>query len=238
MLELVTTEAFAQWFAALDAAGAEDVATALDLVEELGPQRNPPGSRTALLWYEHPSVAHFEFANALAWELEGWGAFLGYAERVLAKLDSPRFVSRLERLRHAEAERALGAVRRIRRLADPRARWSLALTSASLGTGSRPRPEDASAELRTLYFEALEAAGFALSDPVLPAQALYELARRAPGPPFRLLYGVDTERSVALVLLGERLDRHYYGDSVRLAERLWRAFLEGKLSNVERRALR
>lgn len=238
MLELVTTEAFADWFASLDDALAEDVATALDVIEELGPERAPPGSREALLWYEHPSVADFAAAGSLAPELEAWGAFRGYAARVLAKLESPRFVSRLARLRTADSARVLEAVRRIRRLADPRARWTLHAATAPLGASALARPETASAELRRLYFEVLEAAGFALSDPALPACALYELARRAPGPAFRLLYGVDGERGAGLVLVGERLDRSYYGDSVRRAERLWRAFLEGTLAHVERLELR
>ncbi len=238
MLELVTTEAFAEWFAALDDVLAEDVATALDVASELGAERIPPGSRERLLWYEHPCVADFAAANSLAWELEDWGAFRGYAERVLAALDSPRFVARLGRLRSSESARVLKAVQRIRRLADPRARWALHGAAAPLGASHLPRAEDASAELRRLYFEALEAAGFALVEPAVPLRALYELSRRAPGTPFRLLYGVDAERGVGLVVLGERLDRSYYGDSVRRAERLWRAFLGGTLANVERLELR
>jgi len=238
MLELVTTEAFAEWFAALDDAAAEDVATALDLASELGPERTPPGSRELLLWFEHPCVADFAFANALAWELEEWGAFRGYAERVLAKLESPRFVARLAHLRGSESARVLKAVQRIRRLADPRSRWALHVVRSRFGSSELAREEDATSELRRLYFEVLEAAGFALTDPPVPARALYELSRRAPGPAFRLLYGVDAARGVGLVVLGERLDRSYYGDSVRRAERLWREFLEGTLSNVERLELR
>ncbi len=235
MLELVTTEAFAEWFAALDDDAAEDVATALDLVEELGPDRAPPGSHEGLLWYEHASVARFEWGNALVWELDDWVAFREYAQRVVAKLDSSRLGARLERLGSSDASGVLKAVQRIRRLADPRVRWSLRLAT---GASRLLRPEDASAELRRLYFEVLEAAGFALTDPALPARALYEFVRRAPGRPFRLLYGVDAARGVALVLLGEWLERSYYGDSVRRAERLWREFLEGTLSNVERLELR
>lgn len=202
------------------------------------PGANTPGSRDALLWYEHSSVANFTFTSALAWELEDWGAFRAYAQRVLAKLDSPRFVARVARLPALEASRVLKAVLRVRQLADPGARWALHLAAATARESTLGRPEEASAELRRLYFDALEAAGFALTDPAAPARVLYELARRAPGPAYRLLYGVDAERNVALVLLGERLDRSYYGDSVRRAEREWHEFLEGTLSNVERLELR
>jgi hypothetical protein len=40
MLEILTTEEFAAWFRALDDDAAEDVATALQVVEELGPGRS------------------------------------------------------------------------------------------------------------------------------------------------------------------------------------------------------
>jgi hypothetical protein len=55
MLQLLTTDAFADWFAALDDRAAEDVATALDVVERLEPAQAPPASRKSLLWYEHPT---------------------------------------------------------------------------------------------------------------------------------------------------------------------------------------
>jgi hypothetical protein len=238
VLELVTTEAFAEWFSALDDDLAEEVATALDLVEALGPERAPAGSREALLWYEHASAADFRMADSLAWEFEAWGAFREHAQRILRQLESARFVARLAGLGSDEASRVLKAVRRIRRLADPRKRWTPGLVAARSGVGALEFSEDAGAELRRLHFEVLEAAGFALADVPVHSRALRELARRAPGRAFRLLYGVDCERSRALVVLGERLDRSYYGDSVRRAERLWQAFLDGTLSNVEPLALR
>ena len=37
-------------------ADAEDVATALEVVEQLGPSRAAPGSRESLLWYEPSSL--------------------------------------------------------------------------------------------------------------------------------------------------------------------------------------
>jgi hypothetical protein len=93
MLQLLTTDAFGDWFAGLDDELAEDVATALDVVEQLGPSHSPPGSRESLLWYEHPSVSRFLPADSLAWDLEAWGSFRDYAKQVLAKLESPRFAS-------------------------------------------------------------------------------------------------------------------------------------------------
>ena len=98
------------------------------------------------------------------------------------------------------------------------------------GTGVPPEPrpqpqpqtQNACAELRRIYFDVLAAAGFELTDLPAHSLALRELSRRLPAPGFRLLYGVDAERERSLFVLGERLDRSYYGDSVRRAERLWK----------------
>src|SRR5262245_15206882 len=119
MLELFTTGDFADWFAGLDDATAEDVATALDVIERLGPAEAPPGSREVLLWYEHPSMARFEASDSLAWDLEAYGAFRDYAAQVLKLLEAPRFVARLGRLGSHAAGRVLSAVRELKRAADP-----------------------------------------------------------------------------------------------------------------------
>ena len=49
---------------------------------------------------------------------------------------------------------------------------------------------------------------------------------RTPPPGLRLLYGIDPRRNRGLVVLGERMDRSFYGDSVRIAERQWQEFLD------------
>jgi hypothetical protein len=232
MLQLLTTDAFAEWFAALDDGAAEDVATALDLVEQLGPTWAPPGSRESLLWYEHPSVSRFLPSDSLAWDLEAWGCFRDYATQVLAKLESPRFMSRLSRLDPKEARAVLKSVNAIKRATDPRMRWTLKLSGDSVGLAAG-RPEDACAEVRRSYFDALEAAGFKVADVTAHSLALRELSRRTPAPAFRLLYGVHVERETALFVLGEWLDRSFYGDSVRRAERMWKSFLDGDLQAVE-----
>jgi hypothetical protein len=228
VMKVLTTDEFAEWFAAQDDALAEDVATALDLVEQLGPERAPPGSRESLLWYEHPSVTRFRDPRSLAADLDGWSSFRDYALQVLKKLESPRFSSRLSRLPSAEARVVLRSIERIRREADPRFRWALKASDAAFGLRSA-EPVDACAAVRRLYFEALGAAGFKVTDVPAHSLALREFSRRMPAPAFRLLYGVNVRQETALVVLGERLDRTYYGDSVRRAEAMWRQFLEGTL---------
>jgi hypothetical protein len=259
MVDVLLTDPFADWFARLDDPLAEDVATALDVVEQLGVERAPPASRSALLWYEHPSVVDLGVAGSLAWQLERWGAVHDYASRVLGRLESPRFVSRLARATGRDASRVLSLIADLRRIVDPRFRWALgdarsrgALAPMGLqqvrtvaGTAElEPRPasepaddaarerwmgEDPCAELRQRYFDVLEAAGFAISDVPAYTGGLQEIARRMPVDAYRLLYGVDVQRGTALFVLGERLDRSFYGDSVRRAERMWQAYLTGTL---------
>ncbi len=89
-----------------------------------------------------------------------------------------------------------------------------------------------------MYFAALEAAGFELTDVPAHSLALREMSRRLPAPGFRVLYGVSSERETALFVLGERLDRSFYGDSVRRAESMWKQFLDGTLRATEPAQLR
>jgi len=237
MLQVMTTEEFARWFASLDDACAEDVAAALDVIEQLGPDRAAPGSRESLLWYEHPSVARFDEANPIAYALEAWGEFRDYARQLLAKLESPRFVSRLERLPPAQAAAALQAVQRIKGATDPRSFWTRML-HAPRARARDADVTDARATLRSAYFAALEAAGFQATDVPAHSRALRELARREPAPAFRVLYGVDVGRETALFVLGERLGRSFYGDSVRRAEATWSQFLAGDLRSTQPMPLR
>jgi hypothetical protein len=242
MLKMLTSDVFAEWFAALDDQAAEDVATALDVIEQLGPAKAPPGSRESLLWYEHPTVTPRMVpgtcvAASLSWDLEAWGCFRDYAKKVLAQLESERFAARLSRLGAQEAATVLSVVRQIKRATDPRLRWTLKLSGhpslREVALAMKVLPETACDEVRSLYFEALRAAGFEVADVPAHSLALREFSRRVPAPAFRLLYGVDVERETALVVLGEWLDKSFYGDSVRRAERLWKQYVDGQLRAVQ-----
>jgi hypothetical protein len=237
MLQLLTTDEFAEWFAALDDAAAEDVATALELVERLGHERAAPGSSELLLWYQHPTMMRQEDERSLASDLASWGCFRDYAGRVIEALEAPRFMARLSRLATKDAASVLHFIKSIRVAADPRARWTLKLRHAAR-TARAPGPEDACAEVRSMYLAALEAAGFEATDVPAHSLALRELSRRRQAPGFRVLYGVNAERETALFVLGERLDRTFYGDSVRRAEKMWKQFLDGTLRATEPAQLR
>jgi hypothetical protein len=122
----------------------------------------------------------------------------------------------------------LKSIDAIRRATDPRLRWTLKAAGHPFAEAN-VRPEDACAELRRSFFDALEAAGFRVADVPAHSLALREFSRRVPAPAFRLLYGVHVEQNAALLVLGEWLDRSFYGDSVRRAERMWKQFLDGRL---------
>jgi hypothetical protein len=237
MFRLHTTEDFAAWFSGLRDGVAEDVAATLDVIERLGADTEAPGSSEWLLWYEHPSMAErvrrvsAGERTLMAWGLryvEQWGAFLGYTRRALKHLESPQFSARLARLSPDQAGAALFAVSRIRAALKSRQ-----VAMAGLGA-SRPAPDSAAflelvdlTDVRHWYLAALAAAGFAVQDVPAHSQALREIALRQRAPELRILYGVDAPRACGLVVLGEWLDRSFYGDSVRRAESTWRQFLDG-----------
>jgi hypothetical protein len=262
VLQILTTNEFATWFGALeDDALAEEVGTALEVIEQLGPGRPAPGSSESLLWYEHPIATGFDvddppkagvaprsgnldvayarvlelrnggagvLPTAFAWHMDSWGAFRTYTRRVLRHLESAKFIERVAALAKNEADIVLEALRQIRRTA--RAQWNWRTYASVLRIEDALRiAEEQCAEVRRLYLDALEAAGFERTDIAPHTVALRELTRRFPSPGFRLLYGVDTATETALVAVGERLTRSFYGDSVRLAERLWNRYLAGDL---------
>jgi hypothetical protein len=260
-MDLRTSEEFARWFAALDERTAEDVAATIEVIVELGTKKAAPGSTEWLTWYEHPSLSERSARSGpgAAWErlrhlgaltpldpsaarfFDAWASFRSYASRVVKHLGSPELVARVERLGEQEATAFRDAVARIRKTVTRRA-LQLSEYQVRRRIGLRaltPREEsDLSAFLdesaiRDEYLAALAAAGFAVADLPAHTPALREIALRAPPPGVRLLYGVDDASDRALVVLGERLDRSFYGDSVRRAERQWQAFLDGETRKTQ-----
>src|ERR1700730_10695901 len=127
MLELLTTDPFAEWFSALDDAAAEEVAATLEVIVQLGTRTEAPGSSEWLLWYEHPSVSALgkfwplpHLSPALLKFVEDWSIFVGYVKRDVKHLESPEFVARLGRLDPRDAAAVADAVDRIRRASKSR----------------------------------------------------------------------------------------------------------------------
>jgi hypothetical protein len=241
-MELRTSDEFARWYAALDEVTAEDVAATLEVISQLGPEKEAPGSSEWLTWYEHPSLTehakgwlHPAIAPtpAAAAFVHEWGVFQGYARKVVKHLESRAFVARIGQLPAPQAAAVSEAVARIKKTVTRRG-LELAEQTVRRRMGLRPFTQKDQAELaryidideiRQAYLAALAAAGFEVKDVPAHSPALREIALRTPEPGLRLLYGIDTPRSRGLVVLGERFDRSFYGDSVRRAEREWADFL-------------
>lgn len=240
-MELLTSEDFARWYAALDERTAEDVAATLEVIVQLGTEKEAPGSSEWLTWYEHPSLSarlrelhpHRGVDARRLQSIHDWGVFNGYARRVIKHLESRAFVERLGQLPAAAATAVRDAVTEIRRTVTRRnlmmsdymgktRLWTRAPTAAEAIELGRLADVQ---EVRDAYLTALGAAGFDVVDVPAHSPALREIALRAPPPGLRLLYGIDVRRNRGLVVLGERFDRSFYGDSVRRAERLWQEFL-------------
>jgi hypothetical protein len=243
MYRLLTTEDFAAWFSRLRDAAAEDVAATLDVIERLGANTEAPGSSEWLLWYEHPTFAErmrrapvddrYPLDVRLR-SVEQWGAFLGYTRRALKHLESPQFTARLGRLSPDDAGAVAFALSRIRAALKSR---QMAMSGLA---ARRPAPDGPEflrlvdlTDVRHWYLAALAAAGFAVEDVPAHSHALREIALRRREPELRILYGIDASGERGLVVLGEFLDRSFYGDSVRRAESLWRQFLQGTLAASE-----
>ncbi len=253
-MDLRTTEEFAQWFSALDQATAEDVAATLEVITQLGAQKEAPGSTEWLTWYEHPGLSErirtlgphtppgMTPDPAMLRFMDAWGHFHGYARRVVKHLESPAFVARASQLDASRAKLVTDVVARIKRAVTKRL---LALSEHRRRNrlfGLRPTTRDEEAELasfvdvqeiRDAYLAALGVAGFEVVDVPAHSPALREIALRVPPPGVRLLYGIDVRGDRALVVLGERFDRSFYGDSVRRAERRWQEFLAGDRDQTE-----
>jgi hypothetical protein len=223
MLEIHTTDEFAAWFHALDDGAAEDVATALEMVEQLGPERPVPGSSEWLLWYEHRDAPEFVIAD-------DWSDFHDSTKEVVARLESPAFAQRLRALPHEDAGRVMMAIDALKTASSVRRRGLAMLVAGA--AGKRGGAFDAYATLRHAYQTVAAAVGLSVADHAVHSSALRELKVRSPASRVRILYGVDLRQDIALAVLGEQLDRSFYGESVRRAERVWQQFLQ---SNTEAR---
>jgi hypothetical protein len=243
VLQLLVTDAFASWYTSLLDAAAEDVGATLEVIVQLGTRTEAPGSSEWLLWYEHPSVAGRAFpdvytdaAKEIVEFSREWGRFHGYVNRVIKHLDSPAFKARFARLDHAQAVAVSAALERIRRLRTTRLLAVSDFYKKRQMNVRHVRPADAEAlmhladagEVREAYLAALAAAGFEVVDVPAHTSALREISLRGTPPGVRLLYGIDESKNRGLVVLGEWLDRSFYGDSVRRAEAAWADFLDGR----------
>ena len=221
MLELFTTPEFAGWFEALGDAEAEAVATALEVLarRDRSSRPGPEHGSTMLLWMEDQP------RGLASWhrELHAYLERSDEARTLLRRLETPRAAAQFARLPAADAQRALELMMAIQGHVGTTALRLRLGGTASIDPRSSMRR--AYAELAALIHLEEEAS--------TSAAALRELVVPHGPARLRVLFGLDFSRRHGLLVLGERLDRRYYGDSVRRALRVWEQFRTGDRDAVE-----
>jgi hypothetical protein len=218
------------------------------VLESAGPALDPVKASRMLLWYDGlAGLPGPDYRLADEWQLglrestEGLRQHMLWRQEALRHLESPTFQARLAALDPAVAGRALASVEQIRASLVATRAWiayraSAALLSAPLGGGgaAREAPPVVGSVERALL-EVLSLVGLDARELVDSSSGLREMTVTGVEPHLRLIYGIDVPKRRVVALLGEPLDRAYYGDSVRLAERLWRESREAEAPGAEAR---
>lgn len=217
MLDLHTTEGFARWFEGLDDSLTEEVTAGVELIGALGPERAPERSSALLLWYQAPEA---RAGQALRFE-QALDDFPLLSERLRGLLRYFESQAVRRKLVKLPSERAMHAFTALERIAA-RAHWAQLYSRGG-----------------TQLWLDVEALGRSMCDaigvelpPAAPCTGLRELRVGTRKPGWRLLYGVDVERSRGLLISGESLDRNAFGPSVRRALALWNEFMDVQKQRV------
>jgi hypothetical protein len=237
MFEVIPEPEFSAWFEALPDPFAEEVAAAVDLTAStaLLPQR----LSRSLLWYDgtgdapHPLLdlagQALQLREAPAHRLRD---YLSWHQEVVLCLESASFQARLAQLEAPSSELALALVELLKRR----------LHAARLRTTLNPwHPEPVSrlggewAGVRQAFDDLLQTMGLASQQVLGSGSGLRELTLSNMRPSVRILFGLDFPAKRLLAILGEALDRSYYGDSVRRAERRWQHYLANQARSLEQR---
>ena len=142
-------------------------------------------------------------------------------------LETPVFVARFETLEPAQAAHAqelIAALKRAVRAAtlELNLQYSSARGGGAAGSGRAPGARRD--PVQEALADVLSFVGLRRTDVADLSSGLRELTLGELAPRGRIIYGIDTPRRRILAIVGEALDRAYYGDSVRLAERRWRDY--------------
>jgi hypothetical protein len=213
MYEVTVTDEFARWFGALDEPAAVRVASVLEVVEAAGPALGPDRASDMLLFYDGTGGG----LSSLFAVVADWCQDLVLHRReALRCLESETFRTRLRDVDSKTADKALAAIGRLQS-------WlvtSRGLPAPTLSTVLWPNPASA----RTALLEAIRLVGLDPADLSDTSGGLREVTIRDCEPRLHVIYGIDVPNRRVVVLLGEALDRAYYGDSVRWAEERWREY--------------
>ncbi len=241
MLLITVSDEFSRFFEALPDADAEHVAAALDLVAEAGSTLGPDRARRLLLWYDGtraPCRAYLPRmaagASATMRRTALGGAPLDWLEQRVEDLEAYRIWQSealrclssqpfSERLRELDPRAAVGVLESVQALRERLSAAVQVLPWARHGASFDAR--HSTDALRGAFEEVMRAVG--LDSKCLPGASggLRELTLRETTPALRILYGLCPNRPRAHVLLADRLDHAYYGNSVRRAEQSYSQWL-------------
>jgi hypothetical protein len=221
MFQVVPEPEFEAWYESLPVPLAEEVAAALDLVAAGSELPAPDDVSPLLLWFDG-SGPDRGLALAPGLPIARAHTFLTWHREVLACLESTAFRERLLGLDGLRLAAALERVERLKR------RIHAARLSSSFSPwrepGEPPGPfaRDPSG-VRAAFLDLLELVGLD-ARVALTQSGLRELSLARTTPRLRVLFGLDLPRRRLIAIWGERLNRRYYGDSVRFAERRWQEY--------------
>jgi hypothetical protein len=226
MFEVVPEPEFEAWYENLPEPWAEEVTTAIDLVASESGLAQAERLSSLLLWFDGTATAGMPLAGGTgsSWELLEASAvqartFVQWHHAARRYLDSPAFQARLRALPNDAAARALRQVELLRRRFTA-TRWTNALNVGHGLQGVAPGV----AALRLSFSTLQEAVGVDPETWSTHQSGLRELVVSGVAPPLRVLLGLDLPGQRLLAISGEALDRRYYGDSVRRAEKRWREY--------------
>ena len=230
MFEISVTREFEDWYQGLDLETAEKVAAELNVLERLGPELDAARSSRLLLWFDGMQSRGPAVHWALRESASALGQVLRSSHEALRCLETPNFLARFLKLEARQAQRGHELLERVRARVHA-ATLQLTVLAHRQGLGPSELAQRALAEqplvqqdVQAALLDVLSFVGLRLEDVADRASGLRELTVAELSPPQRLLYAIDAPRRRILAILGEALDRAYYGDSVRLAERRWRDY--------------
>jgi hypothetical protein len=214
MFQVIPQPEFSAWYETLPEPLAEEVAASVDLAASASGALEPERLSRLLLWFDGSGGQQLDGLTGLA--VEG-RAYLAWHHEVVSCLDSPSFQARLAQLDATSARQALLEVERVKR--------TLRATRASFGHSAWLRSERATAQpVRAAFLDLLKLVGLEPKLVLGSGSGLRELTITNVRPRLRVLFGLDHPARRLIAILGESLDRGYYGDSVKRAEARWREY--------------
>jgi hypothetical protein len=233
MFQVVPEPEFEAWYETLPEPLAEEVATAIDMAASFGGALAPERLSRLLLWFDGTGTGNSDELGVAGLNrgllerlpevpLARAQHYLVWQQEVLLALESTAFTQRLAQLDPSRAALALKLVERVKRRLHA-ARLSGNVSPWRTAGGGQAEPDPAG--VRAAFVELLQLLGLEQQTLLGSGSGLRELCIGNVQPPLRVLFGLDFPAKRLLAILGEPLERRYYGDSVKRAEERWQEYL-------------